>query len=316
MYHRIAEPQLDPWRLCVTPSHFAEHLDVLARSAHTVSLRQLLHARRGDGVAPRTAALTFDDGYVDNLCQAKPLLERYEAPATVFVASASIGSGRGFWWDELERVLLRPGRLPTKLDLEIGGSLRQWTLASPEYTAHEYARDRGRNPWEAGPGSRLWFYYSIWKELRPLSPQRLSRCLDEILAWAGIAPRGDEACRPLNGEELRDLARGSGVEIGAHTRNHVYLPAHPAPVQRTEIEQCKADLEVRLGAPVTSFAYPYGESERATVDLVRAAGYSSACTTVHRTVGRDVDCFQLPRFAVPDCDGRHFARYLASCFRC
>ena len=314
MYHRIAEPELDAWGLCVTPSHFAEHLEVLADSASVVSLQELLQKYRGGGLGQRTAALTFDDGYADNLHHAKSLLESYDAPATVFVTSGSIGSRRGFWWDELERALLRPGRLPPELSLEIGGSLRHWKLASPEYTSEEYSRDRGRRPWEADPGTRLAFYYSIWKDLRPLTPRELSSRLDEILIWAGTAPAVDSDCRPLNADELRDLARGSGVEIGAHTLNHVYLPAHNASLQRTEIERCKIDLEALLNAPVTSFAYPFGELEPGTVNHVRAAGFSSACTTVHGTVGPDVDCFHLPRFAVPDCDGEQFARHLASWF--
>ena len=87
MYHRIAEPKLDAWGLCVTPSHFAEHLEVLADSARIVSLQELLEKYRGGGLAQRTAVLTFDDGYADNLHHAKSVLERYDAPATVFVTS-------------------------------------------------------------------------------------------------------------------------------------------------------------------------------------------------------------------------------------
>lgn len=31
MYHRVADVDLDPWSLCVTPQHFAEHLEVLQK---------------------------------------------------------------------------------------------------------------------------------------------------------------------------------------------------------------------------------------------------------------------------------------------
>jgi peptidoglycan/xylan/chitin deacetylase (PgdA/CDA1 family) len=53
--------------------------------------------------------LTFDDGYADNLLVAKPHLEAYDVPATVFVSSGFLGGGREFWWDRLERVTVHTG---------------------------------------------------------------------------------------------------------------------------------------------------------------------------------------------------------------
>ena len=66
-------------------------------------------------------ALTFDDGYADNLINAKPLLERYGIPATVFVASGYVGAKDPFWWDRLQHVFLEPGVLPRKLGIAVNG---------------------------------------------------------------------------------------------------------------------------------------------------------------------------------------------------
>jgi peptidoglycan/xylan/chitin deacetylase (PgdA/CDA1 family) len=128
LYHRVADLKLDPQLLAVTPEHFAEHLEILRRYSRPMSLQGLLVALR-NGCLPRQAVVvTFDDGYADNLHCAKPLLERYDVPATAFVTAGYVGSQREFWWDELERLILVPGRLPEELRVNINGSIRQWAL--------------------------------------------------------------------------------------------------------------------------------------------------------------------------------------------
>ena len=54
----------------------------------------------------RAVVVTFDDGYVDVLETAYPLLARYEIPATVFVVSGCLG--KRFWWDAGEDDAARP----------------------------------------------------------------------------------------------------------------------------------------------------------------------------------------------------------------
>ena len=120
-YHRVAEPGLDPWELRVSPRHFDEHLDVVRRLGRPTQLSQLTEMLRDGKPMKGAVAITFDDGYFDNYENARPLLEKHGIPATIFVVSGSIGSERGFWWDELAALLLRPGCLPSVLELSIHG---------------------------------------------------------------------------------------------------------------------------------------------------------------------------------------------------
>ena len=55
-------------------------------------------------------------------------LERFDAPATVFVTSGAVDSTQEFWWDELEQLLLRPSVLPSQLEIEIDGRAHRWAL--------------------------------------------------------------------------------------------------------------------------------------------------------------------------------------------
>ena len=88
LYHRIAECRPDPHLLCVSPKHFAAHLEIIQRWGTPLALRDLTAGLRAGRIPARSVALTFDDGYADNLTQALPLLERAHMPATIY-ASAS-----------------------------------------------------------------------------------------------------------------------------------------------------------------------------------------------------------------------------------
>jgi peptidoglycan/xylan/chitin deacetylase (PgdA/CDA1 family) len=84
----------------VTPQHFADHLEALQKNYHPVSLKELTHAIKEGRIPDNAIAVTFDDGYADNLYAAKPLLEHYNTPATVFVTAGYIGQEKKFNWDE------------------------------------------------------------------------------------------------------------------------------------------------------------------------------------------------------------------------
>ncbi len=315
MYHRVTEVEFDPWDLSVTPQHFAEHLEMLQKYAHPISLKQLAIAHQNGNIPHRAVAITFDDGYADNLYHAKPLLERYNIPATVFVTTGYIGQQREFWWDELERLLLQPGRLPDKLCLEINGNTQKWELGTAaDYSKEDYEGDHQVNPWEAKPGSRLFLYFFLLQQLKPLPETEQLRLLKEIAQWANIDSSVRPTYRPLLPEEVKTLEQGDLVEVGAHTVTHPSLKAHAPSFQMHEIQQSKADLEKLLNHPVTSFAYPFGDYGAETVELMRETTFTCACSTIKDTVWQKSDCFQLPRFCVFNWNGKELYRQLRKWF--
>ena len=315
-YHRVAEISLDPWSLCVTPSHFAEHLGVLKDFGAVIGLKQLVQAVKKRRVPRRAVALTFDDGYADNLHNAKPLLERSGIPAAVFVVSGTSRQRREFWWDELERLLLQPGRLPAELELSIDGTTFHWQLGAAA-DCDEQASRRWR-AWRAlgtdDPTPRHGLYRALHRQLQPLSEEQRSSILHQLLLWAGAEPAVRTSHRCLTDQEVAALAKGGLVEIGAHTVTHSLLPALPPSLQRSEIHESKQALENTIGRSVTLFSYPYGGFDSQTIDLVRQAGFSCACANSAGAVCSSSDVFQLPRLNVEDCDGEEFARRLSNCF--
>ena len=87
-----------------------------------------------------------------------------------------------------------------------------------------------------------------------------------------------------------------GLEIGAHTLTHPRLSEIPISEARKEIVDSKKKLEDRFGVRVKHFAYPYGNYNQAVVDLVREAGFETACTCDPGVVHPAVDPLQLGRF--------------------
>lgn len=73
--------------------------------------------------------------------------------------------------------------------------------------------------------------------------------------------------------------RDAGVEIGAHTLDHVDLAIQPLASAKHQISDSGTILRQRLNAPVTTFAYPSGQYNANTVKIVGESGFSSAVTT-------------------------------------
>ena len=318
LYHRVVEPHLDPWGLAVTPHHFAEHLEVLREHAHPIGLQQLSRALLDGNLPDRSVIVTFDDGYADNLYNAKPLLERYSIPATIFLIAGYIGHEREFWWDELDRLLLQPGTLPEKLDLSVNGNTYRWELGeAAHYSEDASQRHRGWRAGKEAPTARHYLFRTLRELLKPLTEDQQRKALDELLTWSGAEPAVRPTQRPLTFEEVVVLAQGGLIEVGAHTMTHPLLSALPEASQREEILESKFRLEEILNRQVTSFSYPYGSMSAytaETVSLVREAGFSCACSAFAGVVERSTDSFELPRVWVRDWERDRFAKRLSRWF--
>jgi len=101
LYHRIEDASgiLD---LSVQPALFDAQLAWLRHKCNVVPLEALLE-RPMEALPERAVALTFDDGYGDNLTTVAPLLRKYQLPATFFLTTRWLNEAGEYWWDLLER---------------------------------------------------------------------------------------------------------------------------------------------------------------------------------------------------------------------
>jgi len=98
-FHRVADaPESDT--LSVDVRMFERYCRFFRRHFRVVPMGDVVD-RFERGVAPnRELAITFDDGYLDNYEQARPVLERLSLPATFFIVTQWIGTDVWPWWDE------------------------------------------------------------------------------------------------------------------------------------------------------------------------------------------------------------------------
>lgn len=289
LYHRVGDPGSDIWSLGVDPRRFAAQVEMLATEFRPISLLELAAAANRRRIPEGAVAVTFDDGYVDNLHRALPILERFEVPATVFVATGFIGAGRPFWWDEVHRLLdVAP---PTEIALRVG--------------ARTHRIEAGSDPRDA---ERL-----AAEALRRASPSEID---DAVAAIAMAAPddgggRVAEG-RPLTRPELVTLASSALIEIGAHTRIHPGLDALDEATLRSEVEGGRDDLDEWLGECPRSFSYPFGRHGPAVRRAVRRAGFELAATAYPQPVTWLGNDFELGRIWADDVAPEELGRRIAA----
>lgn len=103
MYHKITNEARSP--LVVSPERFKRQLAYICDHYQVVPLRDLAaRLRHGTPLTAPLAAITFDDGYRDNLTVAAPILRQFGVPATLFFAPGPQELGRPFWWDLLDAI--------------------------------------------------------------------------------------------------------------------------------------------------------------------------------------------------------------------
>ena len=302
MYHRVAELRYDPWNLAVTPACFRDQIKYLKTNHAIVCLSDLQQAI-SDGVK-NPIAITFDDGYADNYQVAGPILTENSVPATFFICTGNIESGNFFWWDALQQILLEAPVLPSELQLCIANETVRIDLIGEETLKNEQSENyaRWRYP-QQPPGKRGIAYMEIWKMLKKNNPDEQLAVLERLKEWSGQRGGNLEEYRVLSEKELKDLSVNPLFRIGAHTVNHPSLSQYSASLQINEIRDSKKYLENLISTTITDFAFPFGDYNKQTSNILRSENFTTAVTTVNGLVKKDTDPLQFGRYLVKNVSG-------------
>jgi peptidoglycan/xylan/chitin deacetylase (PgdA/CDA1 family) len=302
MYHRVSAPTVDPWGLSVHPRNFRQHVEVLREYRTPLPLSEFVARLLAGSLPDDAVAVTFDDGYVDNLREARPHLASANIPATVFLAAGAIGQGREFWWDEVARGILAR---PQPLDCEIALSGSRCRLQFDVATGDELRENSWWRAWEQPRTGRQLAYLEFWQLLRDASAIERDGAMERFRFASNVAAAAPSDL-PMTAGEVAELTRDGLVHVGAHTVTHPMLTLLAPEERRREIVEGKRRCEDLVNCPVTGFAYPHGAENEACRNAVRENGFAWACTTASGPVSASRDVYALPRVFVQNWDASTF----------
>lgn len=235
--------------------NFIRQMRMLRRIANVVPLDSALRSlERGDPLPPRAVALTFDDGYRDNLTLAAPVLHRLGLPATVYLVPDFLSGTGDPWWERLAWAFGRAA-VPS---VEFGG--RTWSLATKQL----------------GEQAHL----AVESSLKPFDLQSRKSAVDDLVDR--LEPRGSFRLDDLflDWDGAHGLVR-SGISIGSHTLGHPILARESEESQRCDLHESRLRLRDGLHMRVDTLAYPNGQPtdyDDRTIAAAAAAGYTHAVT--------------------------------------
>lgn len=270
-YHRVL-PRPDAMYF-TTPdiATFRHFMQALVEDFRVLPLAEALRLQRARKLPARSVAVTFDDGFADNVTEALPVLSALQVPATFFIATGYLGGGYMFNNAVIEACRQAPAGV--------------WATGTEEFG--DLRTD--------GPETRPRLAEQMIYRLKYDDAGRRRECAERLLESArATMPAG----LMMTHDQVRELW-GAGMDIGGHTRSHPILARISAQQAEDEIRQGKADLEEIIGSPVALFAYPNGQPGQnylpRDVALVRQAGFSGAVSTAWGFSDDLTDPFQIPR---------------------
>jgi peptidoglycan/xylan/chitin deacetylase (PgdA/CDA1 family) len=241
-----------------------------------VALDDLSAGRR---LPPRAVALTFDDGYRDNLDEAVPLLEGLGASSNHFLVSGLLDGETEPWWE-----------------------LLGWAFARSEPRTVTW---RGRSVRGGATPKRHPDFWPHAEELKTLMRHEREAALEELVdALAPAGPRPDWHRMFLDWDGAREMA--SRATVGSHTRWHGILGREGRNEQAAELAYAAERIRGELGVAARTLAYPNGgrdDYDEGSIEGARAAGHDYAVTTESGLNAPPIAPFEVQRLVLDPLDG-------------
>ena len=275
LYHRVND-EGDPFWPATRTEAFARHLAYAKKRHSLVSLEQVWnHMANGAALPPNSMAITFDDGYADNYLHAYPVLKGHGAPATIFLVTACVGTGRFPWMQTVHYIL---GRTEAERLPPFPGAPGGFPLGNAE-EKHRACK-------------------AIKTYLKTLGEDRRQQVMEALGRQLGTPTAGLRLPGlMLSREQVKEMAR-NGVSFGAHSTIHTSLTRMSPRRAREAIHASVEAVAGNTGQRFVPFSYPDGDFNDAVQRRTAAAKCPCACSAIPGLNHRGGDRFALRRLSI------------------
>ncbi len=277
-YHSVADTPhskfIDPANH-VSVKVFTHQMKFLARKRTVISLDELTTAlQEGKTLQSGTVVVTFDDGYLDNLTIAAPILKQYKIPATLFLPTGYIDRGETQWIDQIYTTF----QFSTVKKMALGESTYDLRNLEQRKKAYDIVC---KSLLTGTPDNRLTLLTEMYDRLRPSTPP----------------PR-----LTMNWDEVKSLQeRYKYFQFGGHTVEHTDLTNVSEGQAIKDITTCTQRIHDKLGVIPSHFSFCYGRTSNSLRRLMSKTTVKSACggEGINPVIEAPADIMRLPRIVAP-----------------
>lgn len=295
MYHYVRDTMETPFPAIHARSlmEFERQLDHIAGQYEVIPLSRYARFLRGleDGLPAQCCILTFDEGFKDHIKHVLPSLQKRGFTAAFFPITETVTEKRVATVQKGHFLMARLGphrfseALEEKLALLHLPSVDTVTTAKP--TALPYRFD---DPDTLKLKNRI--------AGLPLLARR--EALDALFRKFITKDESAFSEELYLSERDIQIMQQSGMEFGVHTHTHPRLSLLPIERQKEEIERAQGILARILGQTPSTFSYPYGDYNDATIKILNDLGMDLALTTKVGVEKEHADRFQIKRVNTND----------------
>jgi peptidoglycan/xylan/chitin deacetylase (PgdA/CDA1 family) len=251
MYHGVSKSENFSINGRHLPSaEFEKHLRYFKRHFNILSLTDLCKAHE-DNRSRNSIAITFDDGYLNNVQNAVPLLLKYEIPATFFISTISL----------TDRDYIHPSDY---IDL-----IRKSTSESLEINGMHFHHRNSDLITNSGKSLHSYINSLSFEEFRH-TLTTLQNKFPRKNILNGIDP---ELYTLMSSDSMMQFVSTKLFTVGSHSHEHVNLSTLSIEELNHQVGTSKRFLDSKMQTPVNSIAFPYGYFNEDVLDRSSQTGY-------------------------------------------